>query len=198
MTAMKVSRKPSAAQLARVVRQCLEEGLCVEIDGLGVFKPGSDKRFHFYPLQRPQVFIAYVEEDLSHTLRLYKDLEACGHHPWLDHIKLMPGQNWARAIESAIEASGYFIPCFSRRALSKRGMFFSELRYALDCATSMHLDDSFILPVRLEDCTVPARIMQQIQYVDLFPDWSAGVRRVIEAIDRQQKVRDRRRLRLAG
>jgi len=195
---MKVNRKPSALQLARVVRQCLEEGLSVEIDGLGIFEPGSDNKFHFHPLQRPQVFIAYVEEDVTHALRLYEDLERSGHNPWLDRMKLLPGQNWARAIENAIEVSGFFIPCFSRRALCKRGMFFSELRYALDCATSLPLDDSFVIPVRLEDCIVPARIMKQIQYVDLFPAWEGGVRRVIEAIDRQQRLRQRRRLRLAG
>lgn len=194
---MKVSRKPSIAQVARVVRQCLEEGFSVEIDGLGVFEPGSDGTFHFHPLRRPQVFLAYVEEDLSHALRLYEGLRAHGYNVWIDRIKLLPGQNWARAIENAIEVSGFFIACFSRRALSKRGMFFSELRYALDCAASLHLDDSFIIPVRLEKCSVPARIMQRIQYVDLFPDWDHGIRRVMEAMERQQRARERR-LRLAG
>ena len=192
-----LARKPSVAQVARVVRQCLEEGLRVEIDGLGAFEPGAAS-FRFHPLEKPQVFIAYVEEDLSHALRLFTDLEAHGYNPWIDRVKLLPGQNWPRAIESAIDASGYFIPCFSRRALSKRGMFFSELRYALDCATSLHLDDFFIIPVRLDECVVPAAIIQQIQYVDLFPNWDLGVQQVISAIGRQQRARDRRRLRLVG
>jgi hypothetical protein len=38
------------------------------------------------------------------------------------------------------------------------------------------------MPVRLEECRVPRRISDQVQYVDLFPDWEKGVRRLARAI----------------
>ena len=47
----------------------------------------------------------------------------------------------------------------------------------------------FVIPVRFEECAVPRRISDQVQYVDLFPDWEKGVRRVAKAI--QRTARDR-------
>jgi hypothetical protein len=34
---------------------------------------------------------------------------------------------------------------------------------------------------------VPARISREFQYVDMFPDWEAGLERVIAAAKRQNK-----------
>jgi hypothetical protein len=51
--------------------------------------------------------------------------------------------------------------------------------------------------VRLEECHVPTLIKEHLQYVDLFPDWNGGVRRVLGAI-RKQANRSRRDLLLAG
>jgi hypothetical protein len=105
--------------------------------------------------------------------------------PWLDTRKLLPGQDWPRCIERAIDRADFFVPCFSHRAVRKRGQFPFELRYALRCADRMPLDDSFIVPVRLDECEVPRRIASQIQYVDLFPDRAAGVRKLVRSIRRE-------------
>jgi hypothetical protein len=32
---------------------------------------------------------------------------------------------------------------------------------------------------------VPARIQREIQYIDLFPDWERGIRRIVSAMRRQ-------------
>jgi hypothetical protein len=177
----------NADQVAALLRQCLEEGSSVEIDGLGVFRPcGGDYRF--FPADGPKVFIAYAHEDLASAERLYETLHACGIEPWLDRRKLLPGQNWLRAIERAIEVSDFFVACLSRKAIRKKGQFQTELRFALDCAARAPQDDIYLIPVRLEECAVPARISREIQYVDLFPDWDAGVRRVVRAIREQSKA----------
>jgi hypothetical protein len=60
------------------------------------------------------------------------------------------------------------------------------------------LDEIFIVPVRLEQCEVPKRITDQIQYVDLFPDRQKGLKRVVAAMRKQVKLRVGRRLLLAG
>lgn len=172
----------SVRQLTSILRRCLETGARVEIDGLGVFEPGQDGRFHFTPFTQPKVFLAYVEEDLSTAEKLFQDLKAHGYDPWLDREKLLPGQNWPRSIERAIEVADYFVALFSRRAASKRSQFQCELRYALDCASRRPLDHTFLVPVRLEPCNVPARITTAIQYVDLFPDWEAGLRRLRDSL----------------
>jgi hypothetical protein len=84
----------SSEQVARLVRQSLEEGATVEIDGLGSFRPSPDGQFEFVPQTRPQVFLAYVEEDYAIVHRLYSQLRAHGCEPWLDKKKLLAGQNW--------------------------------------------------------------------------------------------------------
>jgi hypothetical protein len=171
----------SAEEVLGVLRQCLDEGSSVEIDGLGVFRRRNGV-YEFLPRQGPHIFVAYVQEDAEAAVRLYETLLAQGFDPWLDRKKLLPGQNWPRAIEQAIQVSDFFVACLSRKAVRKRGQFQAELRYALDCARRLPLDQAYFIPVRLEECPVPVRITREIQYVDLFPDWDRGIRRLIAAL----------------
>ena len=174
--------------LAEILRKALLAGQSVEIDGLGIFQ-ASPEGYEFLPQLRPEVFVAYVAEDLAPARRLCVALRAAGSSPWLDKDKLLPGQNWPRAIERAIEVSDIFIACFSPRSVLKRGQFQSELRYALDCARKRPLSAVFIVPVRFEECAVPRRISDHTQYVDLFPDWEKGIRRLAKAIHRSARAR---------
>jgi TIR domain len=185
-------------RIARILKKALERGASIEIDGLGMFLPGRNHRVRFVAQTRPRVFIAYVEEDLVFAQKLCHALEANGFRPWLDKRRLMPGQNWPRAIESAIQTSDFFVACFSRRAASKRGGFQSELRYALSCASRVPLDEIFVIPLRLDECIVPRRISRHVQYLDLFPDWDASLRRVIATMKAQERRRKRKRLPVAG
>jgi len=184
--------------IARILRQALAHGASVEIDGLGTFSSGGKHGFRFAPQNQPRVFIAYVQEDIAFAKKLYRSFEQSGFRPWLDKKRLLPGQNWPRSIETAIQTSDFFIACFSQRAISKRGSFHSELRYALFCASKVPLDEIFLIPLRLDDCLVPKSISKQTQYLDLFPDWKGGVKRLIAVIKRQNDLRRRKRLPLAG
>ena len=161
--------------LARVVARGIARSNIVEIDGLGVFYPDGRHGLRFEPVHEPQVFLAYVKEDEEVAGRLYGDLEAAGFRPWMDVRKLLPGQNWPRAIEGAIEISDFFVACFSANSVDKRGGFQAEIRYALDCARRVPLEDIFIVPVRLDACRVPRSIQRELQYIDLFRNWEAGV-----------------------
>ena len=62
----------SSAQVARLVRQCLAEGVSVEMDGLGTFLPDAQRGFRFLPRNRPKVFVAYVQEDAAAAERLFE------------------------------------------------------------------------------------------------------------------------------
>jgi len=179
----------TSEQLGLLVKECLDEGKAVEIDGLGSFVPDPIRGFRFARSSGPLVFLAYVAEDAPLAERLFDGLAEAGFSPWLDKRKLLPGQNWPRAIENAIESADFFVPCFSQNSVSKKGGFQAEIRYALDCARLVPLDDVFIIPVRLDDCRVPACIQREIQYTDFFPEWSRGLRRILRIMNHQMARR---------
>jgi hypothetical protein len=183
-------------ELAEVVLQGLADGETVDIDGLGVFVPDPACGFRFRAHPRPKIFIAYVIEDLAAAGRLYDRLALAGFDPWMDKRKLLAGQNWPRAIELAIESADFVVTCFSRHSVNKRGGFAAEIRYALDCARRVPLDDIFLLPVRFDECSVPRAIQRESHYIDLFPDWDHGLDRLVSAI--RQEIRRRRKAALSA
>ena len=171
-----------------VLRRALDEGAPIVVEGLGTFlRTAEGYEFQIEP--RPRVFVAYVHEDLAMVRRFCEALAARGCLPWIDKDQLLPGQNWPRAIERAIETCDAFVACLSPRSIVKRGQFQSELRYALDCARQMPLDQDYLIPVRLEKCTVPRQIAARVQYIDLFPDWDRGVKRIARAVRRCAQAR---------
>jgi hypothetical protein len=174
--------------LSRLIRRSLKRTGAVEIDGLGTFACDSAGDISFHNNGGARIFIAYASEDGAIALRLYRALEAKGYAPWLDRRKLLPGQNWSRRIEDAIASSDFFIPCFSTNSVRKRGAFQAEIRHALDCAQRVPLDEVFLIPVRLDNCNVPARIQNETQVVDLVPEWSAGLARVVKIIEEQRRL----------
>ena len=179
----------SCQQVAGIVLRAVAAGKAVEIDGLGIFYPDARRGFRFVPRALPQVFIAYGKEDEELARRLSEDLNRAGFSPWMDVRKLLAGQNWPRAIEAAIEISDFFVACFSANSVRKKGGFQSELRYALDCARQVPLDEIYIVPVRLDECAVPRTIQHELQYIDLFPDWDGGMERMLTMLRREVERR---------
>ena len=100
-------------QVLAIVRRALERGQAVEIDGLGRFGTTAGGDYEFISQTEPRVFVAYVEEDRALARRLRDAIAAAGCSPWMDKDKLLPGQDWPRAIRRAIEISDAFIACFS-------------------------------------------------------------------------------------
>ena len=186
---MSKSKTASPELVAQLVREALESGATVEIDGLGTFRKDGKGGFTFRGKQGPKVFIAYVHEDAAAAERLFDAFADSGFDPWLDRRKLLPGQNWPRAIEHAMETADFAVTCFSRHSVKKKGGFQAEIRYALDCAARIPLDEIFLVPIRLDACDVPAPIRRVVQYVDLFPDFETGFRRILGTMRAQWQRR---------
>jgi hypothetical protein len=175
-------------ELSGLIQRLLRRTGEVQIDGLGVFAVNKTGDVSFQHSNGARIFIAYATEDKAMAERLYNELTAHGFAAWMDRRKLLPGQDWPHRIEDAIASSDFFIACFSRRSVRKRGGFQMEIRHALNCANSVPLDDVFLIPVRLDDCRVPARIQRETQYVDLFPDCDVGFERVLQIIERRNRL----------
>ena len=176
----------SMQKISTIVRDALSRGATVEIDGLGSFQR-SGKLYRFQPCRLPRVFISYAQEDMKKASRIFQALVDAGFEPWMDTKKLLPGQNWARAIRNAMETSDFAVCCFSNNSIHKRGGFQAEMRYALECAARLPLGEIFLMPVRLDACPVPPDVAREMQYVDMFPDWNRGIDRLLASIRLQLK-----------
>jgi hypothetical protein len=177
-----MSTRLGSKVLLQLIERNLSDGASIEIDGLGRFQLNEAGEVVFLPSGRIRVFIAYAQEDRIMAQKLYDALRQAGFEPWMDQKKLLPGQNWPRAIERAIDLSQFFVSCFSRRATSRRGYFQSELRYALDVAGRIPNDQIYLIPVRLDPCAVPKKIANKVQHVDLFPNWDQGVAALLQSM----------------
>jgi len=121
-------------------------------------------------IDRPvlQIFLCHASEDKEAVRTLYRKLLEPGFAPWLDEEKLLPGQDWDAEITKAIRASDVVLVCLSQRS-EKRGYMQKEIVRALDVADEQPEGTIFLIPVRLEDCSVPERL-RRWQWVNLFQD----------------------------
>jgi hypothetical protein len=175
--------------MRKLIEDCLREGRAVEIDGRGTLELDGNGQLVFRRNARLSVFVAYAEQDRPAVKRLYDGLRAAGFEPWMDQEKLLPGQNWPLAIERAIDMADYFVGCFSVESAYKRGYFQTELNCALDLARRLPAEDAFLIPVRLNNSKIPELISRKIHYVDLYPDFDAGVKKLTRALRKLQKKR---------
>jgi hypothetical protein len=137
-----------------------------------------------------QVFISYAKEDHESALKLFKSLSMLDEiSPWLDTEYLLPGMNWEDEIINAIEKSQYFIAIISSNSIDKTGFVQKEMRIALDRLQYFPTDKIFLIPVRLDICDAKFRILKNIQYVDLFPDWDKGFDKILKVITEQIQAR---------
>ena len=104
------------------------------------------------------IFVCHASEDLGDAEWLHARLRHDGFMPWIDSVDLLPGSDWAAAIERTIRASAAVIVCLSQRSVNKFGYIQKEIAFALTVADEAPEGYAFIIPLRLDDCVVPARL----------------------------------------
>ncbi|MER5176509.1 MAG: hypothetical protein ABJB76_02925, partial [Candidatus Nitrosocosmicus sp.] len=60
-----------------------------------------------------------------------------------------------------------------------------EFKYAIDNYDQFPESDIYIIPVRLDNCDIPFEKLEEIQHVDLFPDWDNGLNQIFESFKAQ-------------
>lgn len=126
----------------------------------------------------PKVFISYAREDQTQALRLSRDLQALGVQPWIDVTHLLPGGDWRDQIEAVLDVCDYVILMLSNHSIEKSGFVQVEKRYILDRLDHMPPGKIFLTPARLEECSPCHRQIQRLHWVDLFPSWNKGFKRL--------------------
>jgi len=118
-------------------------------------------------LRPPRIFLSYAKEDKQKVSLIYRRLLAEKMNPWFDIKDLLPGQDWDKAIVEAIRNARFVLVFLSNNSVNKRGYVQTEIREALDTADRIPDGEIFIIPVRLEICTVPERL-RKWQWIDVF------------------------------
>jgi hypothetical protein len=129
-------------------------------------------------MDKPKVFISYAREDATAARRLCDELRHMGVEPWLDTERLLPGQRWKREIDSALQTSDYIVVLLSSHSTMKRGFVQKEVRKALDLLDQVPDSQIFLIPLRLDDCRPDHDRLNDLQWVDLFPAWEEGIRKI--------------------
>ncbi len=131
-----------------------------------------------------QVFLCHSSDDKPAVRELCRRLAAEGYEPWLDEQRLLPGQDWQLEIPKAIHQSQAVVVCLSRSSVSKEGYLQKEIKYALDVVDEKPEGIIFLIPVKLEECEVPGRLLRW-QWANLYEQ--GGYERLALALEARAK-----------
>ena len=143
-------------------------------------------------MNSPKAFLSYVKENESIVRFLDQVLTDYGIDVVTNYRNIDGGSNWERTLKQLIEDSGYFVACFSKEFnMREKTVLYRELDYAIRCAEDYPFDRKWIIPVRINECTIPnieirsRERLTDLQWIDLFPTakWHEGVEAIVRTID---------------
>jgi hypothetical protein len=118
--------------------------------------------------QKLTPFLCYAKENKEVVREFFAKLkQETWIDPWFDEEDILPGQLWENSVVTAVQASHAVIVFLSTIALGNEGFFHREINLALNTAAEKPEGTIFIIPVRIDDCTVPD-VLSKYQYVDYF------------------------------
>jgi hypothetical protein len=149
------------------------------------FRRGEPARAQ--PTRALWVFLCHSSHDKPAVRDLCRRLSADGMDPWLDEEKILAGQDWELEVRKAVRAADTVIVCLSRDSVGKRGFVQKEIRLALDVADEQPEGAIFVIPLKLEECDVPERLLRW-QWVNYFAE--DGYERLMVALRRRAQDLD--------
>lgn len=101
---------------------------------------------------------------------------------WFDRRSLRGGERWKGAIRRAIQQADVFLLLLSRASTTKAGYVQREIREALEVLETLPEDETYVIPLRLEECDMHFEFLDEIQRIDLFPSWIEGVGHLLTSL----------------
>lgn len=145
-------------------------------------------------MNSPKVFLSYVKENEPIIRFLDQCLRDYGIDIITDYKNILGGSNWKKGLKQLIEDSGYFVACFSKEFNDrKQTVLYRELDHAIDLAQDFSPDHKWIIPVRINECSIPNMAigsreqLTDLHWIDLFPPskWHEGVESIVRTIDKK-------------
>jgi formylglycine-generating enzyme required for sulfatase activity/Tfp pilus assembly protein PilF len=131
--------------------------------------------------EKLKVFLCHASEDGATVGKLASRLREMGWlKVWRDKDDLLPGQNWELEIPKEVKNSQLIIICLSNNIAAKiiKGSYINkEFKLALEVAEKQPPGAISIIPLRLEECTVPEQF-EKLQWANYFDeeDWQKLIR----------------------
>lgn len=127
-----------------------------------------------------RVFLCHSSRDKGFVRDLYRRLTDDGVAAWLDEVNLLPGEDWDLEIKKAVRRVHAVIFCLSVSSVTRAGYVQKELRLSLDVADEQPEGTIFIIPIRIDNTTVPERLRQWqwVSHEDI--DWYEKLLRALE------------------
>jgi hypothetical protein len=131
------------------------------------------------PGERARIFLCHSRRDKEAVRELYARLRESEFDPWLDTEDILPGRNWEHEIAKAVRGAAVVIVCLSHHAVNTAGYAHKEITFALDEADKKPEGAIYVIPLKLEECTVPDRLSRW-QWVELFA--ADGYKKLVDAL----------------
>jgi len=129
-----------------------------------------------------RIFISYAKEDHKVAKQLYDDLKNADMLPWMDTEDLLPGQTSEVETDKAIKSSDYFLILLSANSVTKAGLVHAEIRKALKRFQEFTPGETYIIPVRLDDCEPAYEELQALHPADIFPSYEKGFKKILKVL----------------
>jgi TolB-like protein len=119
------------------------------------------------------IFLSYASQDRTAAQRICDALRSLGLEVWLDQSELRGGEAWDASIRQQIKECALFVPIISASTNARsEGYFRLEWKLAVDRSHLMADDQTFLLPVLIDDISeaaarVPDRFRER-QWLRLF------------------------------
>ncbi|HCE8853916.1 TPA: toll/interleukin-1 receptor domain-containing protein, partial [Citrobacter freundii] len=113
-----------------------------------------------------KIFLAHAKEDEKITESIYDKLKDNGYTPWMDIRDIPAGVNWDYEIQKNFNNSNVIIIILSDVSCQKNGYIRREMNDAIDKLKYYKPDDIFVIPLLIDNSTVPTFISSKIQYID--------------------------------
>ncbi len=131
---------------------------------------GKEAVLNYFKKNRKKVklFLSHSSDDKPVVRLLYSKILSLDYveDVWFDEKKFHGGEKFQLEIEKEIKNSDLFLLCLSEKAMDEKGFFHKEFKFAVEKALNMSESDTFIIPLKLDDCTIPKKISNLI-YIDL-------------------------------
>lgn len=142
------------------------------------------------------IFISFVEENAPVARHINHILKSNGLETWFSKESIPPGAFWRDRMRRGITDGAKFLPIYSKEwAARDRTVANEELAFAINEARR-RLGTEWLIPVSIDGTMLPdfelhaGKTLRDIHCENLLPDWSRGMRRVLQALG----VREPKRL----